>query len=153
MEKRGEELCHTVIFFEQENPTVSKESMYTNNCSWLIFKNYLRCKFCQLCAVELVVTGSDHTQPALLHHLTAAVLIGDPGGHAHPTCLRAGAPLCGLLNAIQAGIPTVKTHSFLLTIGWRDTEMDRRAQFDSVLLLKIVLHAHVISKLVYNIAA
>lgn len=77
----------------------------------------LWCKQCQLHLVLLVVTGSDHAQTALLHHLTATVLIGDPGGQSHATGLRAGAPLCGLLNAVQAGVPTVKPHCFLLTIG------------------------------------
>lgn len=62
------------------------------------------------------MAGSDHTQPALLHHLTPTVLIGDSGGEAHAASFRAGAPLCGLLNAVQAGVPTIKTHSFLLTI-------------------------------------
>ena len=80
-------------------------------------KKYLRCKLCELRLVLLVVTGSDHTQSALLHHLTPAILISDPGGHPHAAGLRAGAPLCGLLNAVQARVPVVKSHCFLLTIG------------------------------------
>lgn len=80
---------------------------------------YLWCELCQQHLVLLVVTGSDHTQSALLHHLTPTVLIGDPGGQPHAAGLRAGAPLCGLLNAVEAGVVIVKSHRFLLTIGWR----------------------------------
>lgn len=72
---------------------------------------------CELTPVELVCAGPDRTQPALLHHLTPTVFVGDPGGHTHSTRLGAGAPLCGLLDAVQAGVPTVKSDRFLLTIG------------------------------------
>lgn len=72
---------------------------------------------CQLGLVLLVVTWSDHTQPALFHHLTPTVLIGDPGGHPHAAGLRAGPPLCGLLNAVQTGVKTVKAYCVLLTKG------------------------------------
>lgn len=78
---------------------------------------YLWLELRQLCLVQLLVTGSDHTQPALLHHLTPPVLVGDSGGQARAAGLRAGAPLGGLLDAVLAGIPAVKTHSFLLTVG------------------------------------
>lgn len=78
---------------------------------------YLWCKRYQLCLVLLVVTGSDHTQPTLLHHFTLAVLVGDSCGDPDTTGLRAGTPLCGLLNAVQTGVPTIKSHCFLLTIG------------------------------------
>lgn len=79
--------------------------------------NYLWHQLCQLRWGLLVITGSDRTDSALLHHLAAAILVGDPGGDACAAGLRAGAPLCGLLNAVQAGIPTVEAHSFLLAKG------------------------------------
>lgn len=72
----------------------------------------LRCELSQLFRA-----GSDHAQSGLLHHLTPTVLVGDPGGHAHAARLGAGAPLGGLLDAVQAGVPTVKSDRFLLTVG------------------------------------
>lgn len=144
--RRGGQLCHSSpssgtcclsVGREERMWTTSprKECHSHSQLSWsklkLIHKvygklpkKYLWHKLCQLRLVLLAVTGSDHTQSALLHHLTPTVLIGDPGGQAHAASLRAGAPLCGLLNAVQAGIPTVKTHSFLLTISCRNTKVD-----------------------------
>lgn len=81
-----------------------------------LLRLYLLCKLCQLDL--LLIAGSNHTQPTLLHHLTPAVLICDPGGHPHAARLRARSPLCSLLNAVQAPVPSVKTHSFFLTVGW-----------------------------------
>lgn len=82
-----------------------------------VHERYLRCNWCQLRLVPLVVAGSDRTQATLLHHFTLAILVGDSGGKPHATGLRAGSPLRGLLNAVQAGVPTGKSHRFLLTIG------------------------------------
>lgn len=78
---------------------------------------YLWCEQSQLRLVQLVVTGSDHAQSALLHHLAPAVFVGHPGGDAHAAGLRAGAPLRGLLYAIQAGVPAVNPDRLLLAIG------------------------------------
>lgn len=94
-------------------------------CSKELPQKYLWCELLQLCLVLYVVAGSDHTQPALLHHLTPTVLIGHSGGHPHATGSRAGAPLCGLLNAVEARVPIVKTHCLFLTIGWRNKQKDR----------------------------
>jgi len=79
---------------------------------------YLRCDGRELAAGLLVLAGLDHAQPALPHHLTPAVLIGHPGGHAHAAGPRAGLPLGGLLDAVQSGVPRVKAYRRLLAKGW-----------------------------------
>lgn len=42
----------------------------------------------------------DHAQAALLLQPAEGVVIGNPGGDAHPTGLGTGAPLCGLDQAV-----------------------------------------------------
>lgn len=45
-------------------------------------------------------TGSDHAETALLLQPAEGVVIGNPGGNAHPTRLGTGTPLCGLDQAV-----------------------------------------------------
>lgn len=83
----------------------------------LFFLKYLWLQLRLQRLVLLLVTWSDGAEPTLLHHLAAAVLVGDPGGQAHTAALRAGAPLGGLLDAVLAGVPAVETHRLLLAVG------------------------------------
>lgn len=45
-------------------------------------------------------TGPDHAQATLLLQPAVGVVIGNPGGEAHPAGLGAGTPLCGLDQAV-----------------------------------------------------
>lgn len=76
------------------------------------------CCYLHVSWLFLHVTGSDHAQPTLLDHLTALVLVGDPSGYPHATRPRAGRPLCGLLDAVHAGVPGINAHRLLLSVGY-----------------------------------
>lgn len=49
-------------------------------------------------------TGPHHAEPSLLHHFTLWISVGDPGGKTHATALGTCAPLCGLFDAVDAGV-------------------------------------------------
>lgn len=50
--------------------------------------------------LHLWLTGSHHTEPGLLLQPAFVVIIGDPGGDAEAAGLGAGAPFCGLNQAV-----------------------------------------------------
>lgn len=50
--------------------------------------------------LQVGFTGPDHAQAALLLQSAEGIVIGNPGGDAHPTSLRTGAPLRGLDQAV-----------------------------------------------------
>ena len=70
-----------------------------------------------LLLLRLLITGAGDAQTALLDHLTAPVLIGHPGGHAHAAGTGAGTPFGRLLNAVEAGVPGIEAHRLLLSVG------------------------------------
>lgn len=45
-------------------------------------------------------TGPDHAEATLLLQSAEGIVVGNPGGDAHPTGLGTGAPLCGLDQAV-----------------------------------------------------
>lgn len=49
---------------------------------------------------QVSFTRPDHAEPALLLQPAEGVVVGNPGGDAHPTGLGTGTPLCGLDQAV-----------------------------------------------------
>lgn len=49
---------------------------------------------------QVSLTRPDHAETTLLLQSAEGVVVGNPGGDAHPTGLGTGAPLCGLDQAI-----------------------------------------------------
>lgn len=72
---------------------------------------------CWLCG--LFLTRPNHAETSLLHHLTLAIPVGDPGGQAHSTALGTCAPLCGLLNAVDAGVRDFNSDGGFWPVGWK----------------------------------
>lgn len=50
--------------------------------------------------LQVSFAGPDHAEATLLLQSAEGIVIGNPGGDAHPTGLRTGAPLCGLDQAV-----------------------------------------------------
>lgn len=67
-------------------------------------------------SLGLFIAGSHHAQANLFRHFTAAITIRHPVRVSHAARLRAGAPFCGLLDAVgahidsQSGLRSVGSH-------------------------------------------
>lgn len=69
--------------------------------------------------LQVYFTGSDHTEPALLLQSAEGIVIGDPGGDAHSTGLRASAPFGGLDQAVGTHHGWVRTICILQSVSCR----------------------------------
>lgn len=67
----------------------------------------------------LLFARPNHAEATLLHHLTLAVPVGDPGGPAHAAALRTRAPLRGLLNAVDTGVRDFHPYGGFWSVGWK----------------------------------
>lgn len=67
--------------------------------------------------LQVDLAGPDHAQAALLLQPAVGVVIGNPGGEAHPAGLGTGAPLCGLDQAVGSHHSGVRAKCVFQSIG------------------------------------
>lgn len=73
----------------------------------------------------LLFTRPNDAETSLFYHFTLAIPVGDPGGHAHSTALGTCAPLCRLLNAVNAGVRDFNSYGGFRSIGWKGQASQR----------------------------
>lgn len=60
----------------------------------------------------------DHAEAALLLQPAEGVVVGNPGGDAHPTGLGTGTPLCGLDQAVGSNHSWVWAKRVFQSVSW-----------------------------------
>lgn len=67
--------------------------------------------------LQVSFTGPDHAETTLLLQSAEGIVIGNPGGDAHPTGLRTGAPLRGLDQAVGSHHSWVRAKCVFQSVG------------------------------------